>query len=103
MIAVVEIGGKQYTVTPEMNIIVDRQQAAEGTDVEFAPLLVSEEDGTGLKVGTPFVDGSKVICTVVEHLKGDKVRVFKHKAKKHYTRTIGFRPYQTKLVVKSVA
>ena len=69
MIAVVEIGGKQYTVTPDMSIIVDRQQADAGTDIEFTPLLVSGEDGTNLKVGTPFVDGAKVVCTVVEHLK----------------------------------
>lgn len=69
MIAVVEIGGKQYTVTPDMNLIVDRQQASEGSDIELTPLLVSAEDGTGLKVGTPFVAGAKVVCTVVEHLK----------------------------------
>jgi large subunit ribosomal protein L21 len=54
-------------------------------------------------VGAPFLDGAKVECKVTEHTRGDKVRVFKMKSKKHYHRTAGFRAAQTKLEVTSIS
>lgn len=103
MIAVVEIGGKQYTVEVGTTFVVDHQHADVGTNLEFAPLLVATPDAKDVRVGTPTVEGSKVVCSVVEHLKADKVRVFKIKSKKRYNRTQGFRAYQTRLTVTSIA
>lgn len=103
MIAVIEIGGKQYTVTPESTITVDRQHIAEGETLTVTPLLVASEDGKDVKVGMPMVDGAKVSLKVVSHDKGEKVRVFKIKSKKRYVRTRGFRPSETTLAVTSIA
>jgi large subunit ribosomal protein L21 len=101
MIAVIEIGGKQYTVENGSSLIVDRQQALLGSTIELGALLLANDKE--VKVGTPVVEGSKVVLTVEEHLKGDKVRVFKIKSKKRYMRTHGFRPMQTRLTVSSIA
>lgn len=101
MIAIIEIGGKQYTVEKGMSLIVDRQHADVGSTIETAPLLVATEKD--VKVWTPRVEGSKVVLTVDEHLRGDKVRVFKIKAKKRYVRTQGFRAAQTRVTVSSIA
>lgn len=103
MIAVIEIGGKQYTVSPESTIVVDRQHLEEGKTFDVTPLLVATEDAKEVKVGTPFVEGAKVTLEVVSHQKGEKVRVFKIKSKKRYVRTRGFRPCQTTLLVKAIA
>lgn len=102
MIAVVEIGGKQYTVEQGSSIIVDRQHTPVGETLELSALLVTSPDGKQVKVGTPTVEGSKVVLKVEEHLKGDKVTVFKIKSKKRYVRTRGFRAAQTRLSVSEI-
>jgi len=66
-------------------------------------LLISDEEGKSTKIGTPVIKGSKVEFKVLEQFKGEKVRVFKMKAKKRYTRNKGFRPHLTKLEVLSIA
>jgi len=103
MIAVIEVGGKQYTVTEKTTLTVDRQDAKVGAKIEFTPLLVADESGKDVKIGSPFVEGAKVVCNVDSHDQGDKVRVFKIKAKKRYVRNRGFRPAETTLTVKSIA
>ena len=103
MIAVVEIGGKQYTVEKDMTFVVDRQSADVGTTMVLPALLIASADGKSVKVGTPTVEGSQISFEVVEHLKADKIRVFKIKSKKRYMRTQGFRAYQTRLTVTGIA
>jgi large subunit ribosomal protein L21 len=103
MIAVVELGGKQYTVEQDMTIIVDRQHADVGTSIEIPAMLLADAEAKNVRVGTPFVEGSKVTLKVEEHLKAEKVRVFKIKSKKRYMRTQGFRAYQTRLTVTAIA
>lgn len=103
MIAVIEIGGKQYTVTPESTIVVDRQNIAEGENLVVTPLLVASEDGKTVNLGAPFVEGAKVTLRVDSHQRGEKIRVFKMKAKKRYVRSRGFRPSETTLTVTSIA
>jgi len=82
MLAIVEIGGKQYTVTVGQTIDVDNQSLEAGKKLEVPALLISNEDGSDAKVGTPTIEGSKVSFKVVENFKDDKVRVFKMKSKK---------------------
>ncbi len=103
MIAVVELGGKQYTVEVGMSIIVDRQHVEVGSTLDVVPMLVADAEGKKVQVGTPTVEGAKVSFKVDEHLKWDKVRVFKIKSKKRYVRTQGFRPMQTRLTVTAIA
>lgn len=103
MIAVIEVGGKQYTVEAGQTLTVDHQHTEAGKTIEFSPLLTAENDGKNTTVGTPFVEGGKVVCKVEEHKKGEKIRVFKHKKRKRYMRTQGFRPMQTVLTVESIA
>lgn len=100
MIAVIETGGKQYIVKQWDIFVVDRLDE-EVQNHTFTPLLVSDNGQT--TIGTPLVEWAKVVCDVVEHLRADKIRVFKMKSKKHYHRTRGFRASQTQLKVVSIS
>lgn len=103
MLAIVEIGGNQFTVKVGDIIEVDNQNTEIGATIQSKPLLVSDEAGKDVKIGTPFVEGATVSLKVVEDYRGDKIRVFKMKAKKRYSRTYGFRPSLTTLEVTSIA
>lgn len=103
MLAIVEIGGKQYTVKVGDVIEADAQNAEVGAKITTPALLLAKEDGSDVKVGTPAVEGSEVTLKVLENFRGDKVTVFKMKSKKRYSRTRGFRACLTKLEVVKVA
>lgn len=102
MIAVIETGGKQYIVRKGDEILVDALNTDKKT-ISFDPLLVSDEEGTNTQVGTPTLSGAKVTCKVLGEEKGDKVRVFKMKAKKRYARTRGFRASLTRVEVTTIS
>ena len=99
--AVVETGGKQYRVATGMKLEVEHLEAEPGQDVDATVLAVS--DGQALKVGTPHVAGAKVVLTVVEHKRGEKVVNFKKKRRKGYEHKVGHRQELTVVQVKSIA
>ena len=103
MIAVIELGGNQFTVKKGDVIDVKKLDKEINANFSVEAMLVSDEEGKDLKVGTTTVAGSKVELKVVEQYKGEKVRVFKMKSKKRYSKNTGFRPHLTKLEVLSVA
>ncbi len=103
MLAVIELGGNQFIVRKGDVIDVKKIDAKEKAKISQEALLISDEEGKETKVGAPTVEGSKVELKVIEHFKDKKVRVFKMKAKKRYTRNRGFRAHMTKLEVVSVA
>ncbi|ATU05926.1 50S ribosomal protein L21 [Candidatus Gracilibacteria bacterium HOT-871] len=103
MLAVIELGGNQFTVKKGDVIDVKKLDKEVSSTFDVEALLVSDDDGKETKVGTPFVSGSKVELKVLEQFKGEKVRVFKMKSKKRYMRNNGFRAHLTKLEVISVA
>jgi large subunit ribosomal protein L21 len=103
MLAIVEIGGKQYTVKAGDVIEVDNRNEEVGAKIVVSPLLLAKEDGSQVTVGTPSVEGGEVTFKVLENFRGDKVTVFKMKSKKRYSRTRGFRAQLTKLEVVKVA
>ena len=103
MIAVVELGGKQYTVKVWDVISVDSQNEEENSNISFEAMLVSDEDGNNIKVWTPVIEWSKVEFKVVNNFKDEKVRVFKMKSKKRYSRNKWFRAHKTNLEVTSIA
>lgn len=103
MIAVIELGGNQFTVKKGDVIDVKKLDKEINSSFSIEAMLVSDEEWKDLKVGTPTVSGSKIELKVVEQYKGEKVRVFKMKSKKRYSKNTGFRPHLTKLEVLSVA
>lgn len=103
MLAVIELWWNQFIVRKGDIIDVKKQDIELKSIVTTEALLVSDEEGSETKVGTPTVEGSKVELKVLEQFKGDKVRVFKMKAKKRYSKNTWFRPHLTKLEVLSIA
>jgi large subunit ribosomal protein L21 len=104
MFAVVHVGGKQYKVREKDELQVEKMEVEEGKNVKIKEvLLIAEEDGKTVKIGTPFVAGAHVECQVVEHGKGEKIRVFKMKPKKRYSKTQGHRQQYTALKVLKIS
>jgi large subunit ribosomal protein L21 len=101
MYAIVEIAGHQYKVQKDQQIYVNRLQDAEGSKVTFDKVLLTD-DGKKVTVGAPAVEGVKITASVVQHLKGDKVIVFKKKRRKGYQKKNGFRAYLTELKIEKI-
>jgi large subunit ribosomal protein L21 len=85
MYAVIATGGKQYRVTKDATLRVEKLNAEPGSTVEFGEVLLMAE-GADVKLGTPLLKGSKVSATVVRHGKGEKVSIVKFRRRKHYLR-----------------
>ena len=99
--AIVETGGKQYRVEPGKSIVVEKLNGEEGSTIELdRVLLVSDDSST--TIGTPLVDGAKVLAEVATQAKGDKIIVFKYKPKVRYSVKNGHRQRLTKLVIKEI-
>ncbi len=101
MYAVLATGGKQYRVTEGDVIFVEKLNAEVDTTVELNEVLAVETED-GIKVGTPVVEGAKVVAKVAAQGKAKKVIVFKYKAKKDYRRKNGHRQPYTKLVIEKI-
>ena len=101
MFAIVEIAGQQFKVAADQEIFVHRLDAKEGDSVSFDNVLLTS-DGKKTNVGTPKLNGAKVKATVLEHLKGDKVIVFKKKRRKGYRVKNGHRQSFSKIKVESI-
>ena len=103
MYAVIAFQWHQYIVKKGDEIVVDRLDAKAGDAITIDTVLLSfDEKGEKTVVGTPYVDKATVKAKVVDHTKGDKMRVFKFQGKKRYSRTKGFTPQQTVLSIESV-
>ena len=100
MYAVIETGGKQYRVQEGDVITVEKLNAEAGDVVTFDKVLVLGE-GKDVKVGTPYLDAA-VTGTVVENGKGQKVIIFKYKAKKDYRKKQGHRQPYTMVKIESL-
>ena len=100
MYAIIQTGGKQYKVEAGDEILVEKLNAEVDAEVEFDVLLVSGE--SGIQVGTPVLEGIKAKAKVLEHGKGDKVIVFKYKAKKNIRTKRGHRQPYTKVQILTI-
>jgi len=100
--AVLETGGKQYRVATGDTVEIELLDAEAGQDVELDKVL-AVSDGKELKIGMPYVEGAKVILTIVGHKRGVKVINFKKKRRKGYSRRVGHRQELTVASVKSIA
>ena len=101
MYAVIETGGKQYKVTEQEIIFVEKLGAAEGDEVVFDS-VVAQSDNNGFRVGAPTVDGAKVTAKVLKNGKNKKITVFKYKAKKNEKKKIGHRQPFTKVQIVKI-
>lgn len=101
MYAIIETGGKQYKVKQGDELYIEKLTAEQGEVVTFDRVLaVSGENG--LSVGTPVVAGATVTAKVERHGRGEKIVVFKYKAKKNYRRKQGHRQPYTKVVIEAI-
>ena len=101
MYAIVEIAGQQFKVEKDQQIFVHRLDLKEGEKITFDNVLLIETNGK-VKVGAPNVSGAKVTAKVLEHLKGDKVIVFKKKRRKGYRVKNGHRQYLSKIEIQKI-
>ncbi|MBU2235652.1 MAG: 50S ribosomal protein L21 [Patescibacteria group bacterium] len=103
MIAVIKTGGKQYKVKEKGIIKVEKLDKKEGSVITLKDvLLVSDEEGKKVSLGTPNVKGAKVTAKVLEEKKDKKVMVIKYKSKIRYHRTKGHRQWYTKLQIQKI-
>lgn len=101
MYAVLKTGGKQYKVSEGDVIFVEKLEGEVDSKIELTDVLAVSGDN-GLTLGSPVVEGAKVVCKVLAQDKAKKVIVFKYKAKKDYRRKQGHRQPYTKLVVEEI-
>ena len=99
--AIIETGGKQYTVHLGESLRVEKLAYAPEEVLELDRVLLVSRDGN-LKVGQPLVEGAVVKAEVVEHGKSPKVTVFKYKHKVRYRRKVGHRQLYTELRITEI-
>lgn len=100
MFAIIQSGGKQYRVA-EGDVLRLEALAAEAGDVVELPVILLS--GDEVKVGSPLVDGAAVRAEVLSHGKGDKLYIYKFKAKANYRRKNGHRQAYTEVRIKEIA
>lgn len=101
MYAIIKTGGKQYRVAEGDFLKVESLDIDVGAEVNFTEVLaVSTEEG--LKVGTPFVQGACVSASVTTHGRGEKVRIFKFRRRKHSMKSAGHRQNFTELKITKI-
>jgi large subunit ribosomal protein L21 len=101
MYAVIKSGGKQYRVESGEQLRVESLAAEVGASVSFAEVLLVGA-GDAVKVGAPFVSGATVKATVVSHGRGEKVKIFKLRRRKHYQKTQGHRQNFTEVRIDDI-
>jgi large subunit ribosomal protein L21 len=100
MYAIVKTGGKQYRVERGQTLLVERLPAEEGASVALEPLMYRSDEAVFDKAGLEQV---KVTAKIVEHVRGEKLRVFKFKPKRGYKRRNGHRQELTRIEVTEIA
>ncbi len=102
MFAIVTIAGQQFKVEEGQKIFVHQLDAEVGDQLNFDSVLMASNNGE-TKFGTPGIEGASVSATVLDHVKGDKVIVFKKKRRKGYRVKNGHRQSFTQLEINSIA
>lgn len=102
MRAIIETGGKQYTVAPEKTIRVPSIDGEPGDQITFERVLYAAGEDT-IHVGDPTVTGAKVKAEIVKHGRGKKITVFRMKRRKRYRRKTGHRQNFTELRITGVS
>jgi large subunit ribosomal protein L21 len=101
MYAIVDIAGKQFKVAKDQYIYAPKMDGEAGSSVNFENVLLVDNGGS-IEVGAPTVKGIKVSGKILEHVKGDKVIVFKKKRRKGYAKRNGHRQQFTKVQIENI-
>ena len=101
MYAIVEIAGQQFKVSKDLKVYVHRLANEEGSKVSFDKVLLLDDKGS-VTLGAPAIEGASVEAKVLQHLKGDKVIIFKKKRRKGYKKRNGHRQYLTQIVIEGI-
>ena len=101
MFAIIKTGGKQYRVTQDKVIRVEKLEALAGDSISLDHVLMVN-DGTNTKIGVPVVAGARVEATVVEQMRDKKVIIFKKKRRQNYRRKKGHRQHLTVLKINKI-
>jgi large subunit ribosomal protein L21 len=101
MYAIIDIAGKQFKVAKDQYIYAPRLDGEAGSAVSFENVLLVDNEGT-IDIGVPLVKGIKVSGKILEHVKGNKVIVFKKKRRKGYQVKNGHRQQFTKVQIESI-
>ena len=101
MYAVIKTGGKQYRVAPGEKVKVEKLPADVGAEVVIDQVLALGE-GDALKLGAPLIAGATVKAKVLGHGRGDKVRIYKLRRRKHYEKHQGHRQYYTEIEITGI-
>ena len=100
--AVIKLAGSQLKVREGNQFEVKKLKGNKGDKIEVTDVLLIA-DGKDVKIGTPNVEGAKVTLEITSQKKGEKIRVFKYKAKSRYRRSYGHRPQITRVLVKKIS
>ena len=101
MYAVIETGGKQYRVEPGQKIKIEKLPAEAGATIHFDNVLMVAE-GDNIQVGAPYLKSGKVSAAVVSQGRGDKIRIIKHRRRKHSHKEMGHRQYYTEVEITDI-
>ncbi|HEY1076703.1 MAG TPA: 50S ribosomal protein L21 [Rhodocyclaceae bacterium] len=101
MYAVIKTGGKQYKVVQGLTLKVESLVADVGSTVSFDEVLMIA-NGDAFKVGAPLLAGAAVKAEVVSHGRGEKVRIVKHRRRKHYHKEMGHRQNFTEVKISEI-
>ncbi len=101
MYAVFTTGGKQYRAAQGDIVRVEKLDAEKGATIQIDQVLMVGE-GEDVRIGAPIVDGGKVTAEVVDHGRGDKIRIIKFRRRKHHMKQMGHRQYYTDLKITGI-
>jgi large subunit ribosomal protein L21 len=101
MYAVIRTGGKQYRVSAGQSLRVEKLPVEAGSEVVISDVLLIGE-GDDVKLGAPLVSGAAVKATVLRQGRGDKIRIFKMRRRKHYRKSQGHRQAFTEIRIDSI-
>ena len=101
MYAIIEASGHQWKVTPGMRLTINRLEGKVGATHTVERVLFAY-DGRNSQIGTPYLNGAKVLCEVVAHSRGPKVITYRYRRRENWRKTIGHRQELTTLIVKDI-
>ena len=102
MYAVIKTGGKQYKVSKGDLLSVEKLEGGAGAEVVFNEILMVS-GGDDIRIGTPYVEGAKVVGEILNEIKGPKITVFKMKRRKGFRKKTGHRQTLTNLKIKDIS
>lgn len=102
MYAVFQSGGKQHRVAAGQTVRLEKIEVAPGESIEFDNVLMVS-NGEEVKIGAPYVEGSKITAEVVTHGRGEKVKIVKFRRRKHSRKQMGHRQWFTEVKITGIS